>query len=138
MFSRRQVLSSFVASGAVVVTGVGARATASGAEYSPEIWLPQLSRTAEVMAEAESTSARYAGDAIQFADFLPGITVLAYQGEHASDKMACVVNRLERLGIPVAKPGLSSDGTTFIVFAARDSNTVRQGLSHAVGKLVAA
>ena len=128
MLSRRNMLSTVATGIATVGIGRGAQTKQDNEDRSG--WIPQLNRTAKILADAESGDDRFSPEVVHRADFLPGVTMLLHRTETgcANARLQSVQTRLARQGILTSQPGRSEDESTWVLFACADRKAVETGL----------
>ena len=138
MLNRRQMLSH-MAGGMVVGSVVFNRAVVPTRKaHDSSGWLPQLSKTAQTLVEAEAHEGRFAPDLIHRTDFMPRITLLTYHthNEDAVVRLQRVQATFRRCGLAMSQPGLTKDGKAWVLFVCAESDDVARSLGNCAGQVV--
>ncbi len=138
MLNRRQMLSH-VAGGFVFGSVVFNRAVAPPrTAHDLRGWLPQLSKTAQTLVEAEAREGRFAPDLIHRTDFMPRVTLLTYHthNQDAVVRLQAVQATFRHRGIAMSHPGLTKDGKAWVLFVCAESGDVARSLGNRAGKVV--
>ena len=136
MLDRRQMLTHVA--GGMLLGSAGIRAAqASSCHKDRSGWLPQLSKSAQTMVEAETRGSRFQPGLIHRTGFLPGITLLACKAtrKEAEGKLRLVQSSLRRKGLETSTPGVSRDGKMWILFVCAESNEVNRALGSRAGRV---
>jgi len=138
MLNRRQMLRH-VAGGFVFGSVAFNRAVASTRPaHDVRDWLPQLSKTAQTLVEAETREGRFTPDLIHRTDFMPRVTLLTYHthNEDAAVRLQTVQATFRHGGVAMSRPGLTKDGKAWVLFVCADSGDVASSLGRRAGKVV--
>jgi hypothetical protein len=119
MINRRQMIAGLA--GGIAAGAAGVATTDVAADRRG--WIPQLTKTAEVLANAEAESDRFSNEKTHVRHFMDGISLIVFKtsGHGSRGRARQLTRQLRQAKIAYCRPAISWDATTVVMFACQDA-----------------